>query len=81
VKTALKSFPKIPAGINGFDDLTGGSLPRGRPNLNAAFERASALAGSAFSVWRWPVSSNSYQRLIGYLLELNINTTARQDPS
>ncbi|WP_165251249.1 circadian clock protein KaiC [Paludisphaera soli] len=29
----LRSLPKTPTGIRGFDDITGGGLPRGRPTL------------------------------------------------
>ncbi|MCS6304169.1 MAG: response regulator [Nitrospira sp.] len=28
-----RSLPKAPSGINGFDDITGGGFPRGRPTL------------------------------------------------
>ena len=27
------SLPKVPTGIEGLDDITGGGLPRGRPTL------------------------------------------------
>jgi predicted ATP-dependent serine protease len=29
----LKSLPKTPTGITGFDEITGGGLPSGRPTL------------------------------------------------
>ena len=32
---AAKNLPKAPTGIVGFDDVTGGGLPRGRPTLVA----------------------------------------------
>lgn len=32
-KTALKGIAKKPTGINGFDEITGGGLPAGRPTL------------------------------------------------
>jgi len=32
---ARKALPKAPTGITGFDDITGGGLPRGRPTLVA----------------------------------------------
>src|SRR6185369_15782776 len=29
----VKELPKVPTGINGLDEITGGGLPRGRPTL------------------------------------------------
>src|SRR3954447_15318626 len=33
--TLRQAVPKAPTGITGFDDITGGGLPRGRPTLVA----------------------------------------------
>jgi circadian clock protein KaiC len=32
-QTNSKTLPKVPTGISGFDELTGGGLPKGRPSL------------------------------------------------
>lgn len=32
-RSAARSLPKCPTGIQGFDDITGGGVPRGRPTL------------------------------------------------
>ncbi|HVV81468.1 MAG TPA: circadian clock protein KaiC [Kofleriaceae bacterium] len=32
-RTSVATLPKVPTGITGFDEITGGGLPRGRPSL------------------------------------------------